>query len=314
MSSESIWDTVIKVGEKELTVALKDSTEGLYVKLSEKTGNSRRIVLSVPLAGLEDFKRAIGDAQKASKGQKSTLANGGGAVAAPAAKPARQPRAPREPREQTVNHSEPEVVSRSVYVAGLSWETTADQLKTHFKRMGAILNSTILVRRRGKEIVSRGCGVLEFKSAAEAQRCIREMSETELDGRTIKCREDRGDIAKDSRDAGAVETAPAAAEKASKPKRERKPRVAESDKKLEPNMVFLSNVAYITTSETLSNFMTAFGEVRSCEILTAKSGRSLGHAVVEFSRQSAAKEAIERVNGKELDGRALEAKEYYSHK
>lgn len=54
-----------------MTVALKDSEDGLYVKLSEKNPGSRRIVLSIPLAGLDEFKKAIAEAQKASRGKVS---------------------------------------------------------------------------------------------------------------------------------------------------------------------------------------------------------------------------------------------------
>lgn len=36
-----------------------------------------------------------------------------------------------------------------------------------------------------------GCGVVEYETATEAQHAVQVLNETELDGRTIKCREDR---------------------------------------------------------------------------------------------------------------------------
>ena len=36
-----------------------------------------------------------------------------------------------------------------------------------------------------------GCGVVEFETPEEAQNAVHSLNETELDGRIIKCREDR---------------------------------------------------------------------------------------------------------------------------
>ena len=44
--------------------------------------------------------------------------------------------------------------------------------------------------RRGKT-TSMGCGVVEFETPEEAQHAVHSLNETELDGRIIKCREDR---------------------------------------------------------------------------------------------------------------------------
>lgn len=237
------------------------------------------------------------------------------------ARPPREAREPREPRERVVEDAE--VVSRSIYVAGLTWSTTEDELRAHCKKAGNIVKVTILQRRRGRELVSRGCGVVEFKTVADAQRAINTLANTELNGRPISVREDRGDVAKENAaaaasaaaaaPAAAPASAPAAEAKGSR-RREREPRkkIDDSEKTLEPKMVFVSNLSWDTSREVLSNLAAPFGDLRSCQILTTKAGRSVGHAILEYAKESQAKEAINQINGKELDGRQLIAKEYYS--
>ncbi|KAH8061106.1 hypothetical protein JL722_4403 [Aureococcus anophagefferens] len=44
---------------------------------------------------------------------------------------------------------------------------------------------------------SRGFGIVEFESASDAAAAIEAMNETDLDGRTIHVREDRGDTVRD---------------------------------------------------------------------------------------------------------------------
>lgn len=76
-----------RLEDKDLSVILKDDTEGLVVKISEKSKAARRVVLSVPLSGLDELKKAITDAQKAARGKGSAAkaAAPAPAAAAPAA-------------------------------------------------------------------------------------------------------------------------------------------------------------------------------------------------------------------------------------
>lgn len=70
--------------------------------------------------------------------------------------------------------------------------------------------------------------------------------------------------------------------------------------------LFVGNLPYSATQESLAEFFAAAGTVESVNIVTDKmSGRSRGFGFVEMSSEDEAKKAIDELNGKELDGRAL---------
>ena len=65
----------------------------------------------------------------------------------------------------------------------------------------------------------------------------------------------------------------------------------------------------LTVAE-LEEMFIAYGDVKSCNIVTDdETGKSKGFGFVEMSDQGAAEKAIEGLNGKELDGRAMKVNE-----
>lgn len=78
-----------------------------------------------------------------------------------------------------------------IYVGNLSYRTSWQDLKEHFRQCGEIEYCDILADRTGGQIRSAGAGLIRFKTPDEAQKAITSMNETELDGRTIFVREDR---------------------------------------------------------------------------------------------------------------------------
>jgi len=74
--------------------------------------------------------------------------------------------------------------------------------------------------------------------------------------------------------------------------------------------LYVGNLSYSTTEANLSELFGAFGEVTSVTLITDRmSGRSKGFAFVEMAEQDAAQKAIDQLNGKEVDGRALKVAE-----
>ena len=74
--------------------------------------------------------------------------------------------------------------------------------------------------------------------------------------------------------------------------------------------LYVGNLSYETTEATLSELFGAIGEVLSVSLITDRmSGRSRGFAFVEMAEQSAALEAINQLNGREVDGRSLKVNE-----
>lgn len=74
--------------------------------------------------------------------------------------------------------------------------------------------------------------------------------------------------------------------------------------------LFVGNLAYATSDSSLASAFGPFGEVISSKvILDRETHRSRGFGFVEFADRDAGLKAIEEMNGKEVDGRAISVKE-----
>ena len=74
--------------------------------------------------------------------------------------------------------------------------------------------------------------------------------------------------------------------------------------------LYVGNLSYATTHSTLSDLFGAIGEVLSVNVITDRmTGRSRGFAFVEMAEQSAAQEAINQLNGREVDGQTIKVAE-----
>ncbi|MCS7087421.1 MAG: RNA-binding protein [Thermoflexales bacterium] len=70
--------------------------------------------------------------------------------------------------------------------------------------------------------------------------------------------------------------------------------------------LYVGNLSYSTTVESLRAFFETVGEVRKAEIITDReTNRSKGFGFVEMSTPEAAQQAMERLNGKLLDNRPV---------
>ncbi len=74
--------------------------------------------------------------------------------------------------------------------------------------------------------------------------------------------------------------------------------------------IYVGNLSYETTEETLTELFTEWGEVSSSTILTERqTGRSRGFGFVEMSNDEEARKAIEEANGRDCEGRTLTVNE-----
>jgi RNA recognition motif-containing protein len=70
--------------------------------------------------------------------------------------------------------------------------------------------------------------------------------------------------------------------------------------------MFVSNLSFHTTDEDLRDLFKEFGEVSSAKVITDReSGRSRGFGFVEMPEETAAKQAMQEIQGKEIEGRPL---------
>ena len=74
--------------------------------------------------------------------------------------------------------------------------------------------------------------------------------------------------------------------------------------------LFVGNLSFQTTEGDLTSLFEPFGEIARIQVMTDRdTGRSRGFAFVEMSSDESAAKAIAELNGKEVDGRALNVNE-----
>jgi RNA recognition motif-containing protein len=78
--------------------------------------------------------------------------------------------------------------SNRVYVGNLDYSVSWQDLKDHMRQAGKVTHADILQEDGGR---SKGCGIVEFASAREAQKAIDMLNDTDLNNRQIFVREDR---------------------------------------------------------------------------------------------------------------------------
>jgi len=77
-----------------------------------------------------------------------------------------------------------------------------------------------------------------------------------------------------------------------------------------PKKLYVGNLSYETTEAALSELFGAIGEVLSVNLITDRmTGRSKGFAFVEMAEQTAALDAINQLDGHEVDGRTIKVAE-----
>lgn len=73
-----------------------------------------------------------------------------------------------------------------------------------------------------------------------------------------------------------------------------------------PSRLYVGNLSYSTTEDSLRTFFTTAGEVKTAEVvMDRQTGRSKGFAFVEMVNDEGAQKAITLLNGKTLDSRQL---------
>jgi len=70
--------------------------------------------------------------------------------------------------------------------------------------------------------------------------------------------------------------------------------------------IYVGNLSYESTEDKIRDLFFFFCEVESCSVIMDRvTGRSRGFGFVEMADDEAAQKAIDELNGKDLDGRAL---------
>ena len=115
------------------------------------------------------------------------MEGGGGLDKAP-----RQRMSPSDDKPYSVDEAE---VTNRLYVGNLDYGTSWQDLKDHFKPCGTVVFADVFREERGR---SKGCGIVEFETRAEALQALRTLNHTTIGDSTFKIfiREDREDKAR----------------------------------------------------------------------------------------------------------------------
>ena len=80
-------------------------------------------------------------------------------------------------------------MAKKLYVGGLPYATTEDDLKNHFSQAGAVESANIITDRMSGR--SKGFGFVEMSNDEEAQNAINMFHGKEFGGRTLTVNEAR---------------------------------------------------------------------------------------------------------------------------
>lgn len=181
------------------------------------------------------------------------------------------PRGPRPgmPPHRTSNYTatfagEP---GSTVYVGGLPYSMRWQGLKDMMRQAGPVEHVEIMYDGFNR---SKGCGLVRFATAEDAQNAVRTFNEQTIDGRPLVVRID-----------------------------------AEADKFRQGWSVYVGNLAWEVTWKELKDLMGSAGEVIHADVVRDANGYSRGWGTVRFSTQEAAQAAIDKFEGHELLGRPI---------
>ncbi|RUS21780.1 hypothetical protein BC937DRAFT_91478 [Endogone sp. FLAS-F59071] len=167
-----------------------------------------------------------------------------------------------------------------VYVGNLPYEVKWHHLKDFMREAGDVIFADILVQQNG---MSKGCGVVEYRTPEDAQRAIRKLNDTLFMGRPVFIREDRESEAK----FGGVG----------------------ANRPVSGRQVYVGNLPYAVGWQELKDMFRSAGSVVRADVLLDHARRSKGSGTVLFETSQEAMNAISMYDGYEWNGRRIEVRE-----
>ncbi|KAL3793336.1 hypothetical protein HJC23_003846 [Cyclotella cryptica] len=165
----------------------------------------------------------------------------------------------------------------SIYVGNISFEASEDDIRSAFGAHGEVKRITLPTdKMTGRP---RGFAFVQMTNAEETAAAIAALNESDMGGRTIYVSE-------------------------SLPKE----KVVDNKKKYKRQesgtKVYVGNLNFDTTAETLQEAFKKYGEVKECFMPVDYDGNPRGFAFISMEEEDAVK-AIDALNQTELDGRTL---------
>jgi len=184
----------------------------------------------------------------------------------------------REDREDSkTNEKKTNSPELCVFVGNIAFESSWQDLKDHMRGAGNVDSAKIMQYPDGRP---KGCGLVVYQHPKDVQRAIREMSGSVLHGRNITVRQNR---------------------EQSDPR----PGPPAQGNQSSGGQLYVGNLAWETSWQDLKDFFATVGNVDRAEVIVGVDGRPKGFGIVRYYNTNDADAAITKLDGAELDGRAL---------
>ncbi|CCH60981.1 hypothetical protein TBLA_0D04850 [Henningerozyma blattae CBS 6284] len=216
--------------------------------------------------------------------------------------------------EEKVNRN----YSNSVFVGNLTFDTQPGDLKDYFSQVGDVIRADIITSKGHH----RGMGTVEFSNPEAVDAAISKLDGSYLLDRQIFVRQDnpppegtrerrqppRERNSRDSRDRDASRGRDRDIGRG----RERGDHIPKHEQ--EGYEIFVANVPFATTWQTLKDLFKETGDVLRADVELDRDGYSRGFGIVIMATKEDMERSIERFNGYELEGRKLDVRAGHGRK
>lgn len=171
---------------------------------------------------------------------------------------------------------------KSIFIGNIPFETTAREVSEIFSNDFEVVRADVITRRGH----SRGMATVEFSTVEDVEQAIAKFDRTQFANREIFVRQDY----------------PPPEDKREESSRSR----AADDEDREPNPeVFVGNLPYNISWQTLKDEFRSVGSIVRADVLTDRQNKSRGYGTVVYKTTEDAKAAIEKYNGFDFEGRKI---------
>lgn len=177
-----------------------------------------------------------------------------------------------------------------LYVGNLNYGIEDEDLERIFSEFGPIISATH-IKDREDPTRKRGFGFVSFVNLDSAEAAVAALNGENIEGRVL-----RVDFASNK--------PPVRERREFNTERRNSNSYSKGD---DGNRVYVGNLDYGTDDDTLSEIFSEFGEVISCQHMADRDdpSRKRGFAFVTFTSSDQANEAVENLDGLEVDGRSI---------
>lgn len=205
-------------------------------------------------------------------------------------------------------------VGKRVYVGNLSYSTSWQDLKDHFRKVGNVVYSNVMENEDGRK---KGCGIVEFEKPEEAASAIENLHDTMLDGRLVIVREDREDRDLKGGGKGAITVnitssgvPNGGSNRGNSIRKRRFSKLGDGRETVQvAKRLYVSNLSWNTSWQDLKDHFSTIGHVVYTNVMKEVDGRSKGCGIVEFEKSREAVAAINKLHDSILGGRQIIVRE-----